>query len=394
MAEWSPKAVHVSLLVVVICAIAGCLASMRGLNAGFAPQQDSTASSILAAQAGLPLTWLKHSPDLSIEAIIAPRPALFGRTGPTLQGESATPMEEPVAADLDIGVDDTKGEEEEEVAQADEEDDEDDEDDNEENAGQAQANHAAELGGQELPKGYKPISFTSNFFKLLRGPRFPVNLSRCALVGSSAILLDRGRGPEIDAYSAVIRVNRIPREASYADMGVRTDVIFGNCRAYDDLSRGVLPTLAGHKVNCKQVSCPKVFVLKYCGKVPRSTLNKCARMGITPAAMGKTVFSAANWAKGQRRSAPMTGVYAFFTFAPLCDSLTVFGFGGGTQASIDGVHYHRPGLHNTDADNQLLDRLLDPAWTEPSHWRRNTTAFNWLKRWVPVLRTKTRIIRD
>eukprot|EP00971_Amphidinium_carterae_P281518 5589069-Amphidinium_carterae.1 len=38
------------------------------------------------------------------------------------------------------------------------------------------------------------------------------------------------------------------REASYADMGKRTDVIFGNCRAYDDLSRGVLPTLAGHKV--------------------------------------------------------------------------------------------------------------------------------------------------
>mmetsp|Transcript_11849 Transcript_11849/g.16997 ORF Transcript_11849/g.16997 Transcript_11849/m.16997 type:complete len:196 (+) Transcript_11849:117-704(+) len=166
MAEWAPKAVHVALLVVVICAVAGCLASMRGLDVRYAPQQDPTATTILAAQSGVPLAWLKHSPDLSIEAIIAPRPVLFGRRPSMMATESATPMEEPVAGDLDVGADETA--DEEEVGQVDEEDDEDDEDDNEENAGKAQANNAVDPSGQELPTGYKPISFTSNFFKLLR----------------------------------------------------------------------------------------------------------------------------------------------------------------------------------------------------------------------------------
>eukprot|EP00971_Amphidinium_carterae_P004331 86447-Amphidinium_carterae.1 len=38
------------------------------------------------------------------QAIIAPRPVLFGRRPSMMATESATPMEEPVAGDLDVGV--------------------------------------------------------------------------------------------------------------------------------------------------------------------------------------------------------------------------------------------------------------------------------------------------
>ncbi|CAK0872648.1 unnamed protein product, partial [Prorocentrum cordatum] len=54
----------------------------------------------------------------------------------------------------------------------------------------------------------------------------PLPMKRCALVGGSSILHDRGLGPEIDAHDTVIRVNRLPTPAFFADWGRRTDIYF------------------------------------------------------------------------------------------------------------------------------------------------------------------------
>jgi len=256
------------------------------------------------------------------------------------------------------------------------------------------------------PRGLKPASETDPFFEMLTTRSMPVNLSRCALVGSSAILLNRSLGDEIDGYSAVIRVNRIPRKSTWPDMGRKTDILFGNCRSWYDLKEGknMVPTLGGKRMHCtKQSFCPKTWVLKHCvnrfgpfsfepeelRRLWRTPIGRMKVPVLTAADRSARDFDSYNTA------APMTGVYAFFTFAPLCDSLTVYGFGGG-KASIDGVHFHRPGLHSTDRDNDLLDAMLQESYRIASECRQRpkTSSCLWLRRWIPRIRESTRIVRD
>mmetsp|Transcript_26514 Transcript_26514/g.61880 ORF Transcript_26514/g.61880 Transcript_26514/m.61880 type:complete len:386 (+) Transcript_26514:79-1236(+) len=254
------------------------------------------------------------------------------------------------------------------------------------------------------PRGVKRESELEPFIEMFNSKLLPVNLSRCALVGSSAILLNRSLGEEIDGHSAVIRVNRIPRKATWSDMGRKTDILFGNCRAWYDLKEGksMVPTLGGKRMHCTSQSfCPKTWVLKQCQNrngAFKFEPEELKRLWGTPIGqMNLPVLTAADrsaraWDPNSG-AAPMTGVYAFFTFAPLCESLTVYGFGGG-KASIDGVHFHRPGLHSTDRDNDLLDGLLSRKYEIASECRsRKTSSCQWLKRWVPELQKHTRILR-
>jgi len=256
------------------------------------------------------------------------------------------------------------------------------------------------------PRGFKRASETEPFFDMITSRDMPVNLSRCALVGSSAILLNRSLGAEIDGYSAVIRVNRIPRKATWPDMGRKTDVLFGNCRAWFDLKEGknMVPTLGGKRMHCTgQSFCPKTWVLKHCinrfGPLAFEP-EELRRLWRTPIGHMKVpVLTAADRSARDydlyNTAAPMTGVYAFFTFAPLCDSLTVYGFGGG-KASIDGVHFHRPGLHSTDRDNDLLDSMLEDSYQIASECRHKlkTSSCQWLRRWIPRIQQSTQIMRD
>ncbi|CAK0895417.1 unnamed protein product, partial [Prorocentrum cordatum] len=53
-----------------------------------------------------------------------------------------------------------------------------------------------------------------------------IDLARCALVGASGSMSGSGLGAEIDAHTAVIRLDRMPTEEFRADFGGRTDFLF------------------------------------------------------------------------------------------------------------------------------------------------------------------------
>ncbi|CAK0788273.1 unnamed protein product [Prorocentrum cordatum] len=62
---------------------------------------------------------------------------------------------------------------------------------------------------------------------------FPASLGSCALVGSGGALKGRGIGGEINAHdtfvcASAVRVNRVPSEPYYSDLGSKTNVFYSN----------------------------------------------------------------------------------------------------------------------------------------------------------------------
>lgn len=158
-----------------------------------------------------------------------------------------------------------------------------------------------------------------------------ISYGKCALVGSSADLTGRGQGIMIDDHDTVIRVNRVPGEPHKQDFGRRTDVLF-----LDPISEGKVRitesgvsyrSLGGTGSQCQMnsASCPwKAIILKADSSSNSRAMAEWAELPLvrTSKDIGDFVQRLRN------RTAATTGFYAFVTFSLLCDSLTVYGFGG------------------------------------------------------------------
>lgn len=78
--------------------------------------------------------------------------------------------------------------------------------------------------------------------------RFPSTMGRCAVVGSSSILLGAGWGAYIDTYDVVWRVNMPPTVGYEVDVGHRTDIYVVNGRHFGyDRWIGKTPFVSGER---------------------------------------------------------------------------------------------------------------------------------------------------
>eukprot|EP00928_Gymnodinium_smaydae_P092585 TRINITY_DN76485_c0_g1_i1.p1 TRINITY_DN76485_c0_g1~~TRINITY_DN76485_c0_g1_i1.p1 ORF type:complete len:363 (+),score=37.79 TRINITY_DN76485_c0_g1_i1:84-1172(+) len=244
--------------------------------------------------------------------------------------------------------------------------------------------------------------------------RFPQTLGRCALIGGGSSLVGRGRGPEIDSYDTVIRVNRIPTELYFADVGRKTDVYFadahhlfanGSCE-YLVMGTGasipcsLRPETSSSAAHAAERGCPfQLLVLKGSDVAEKPRPGKLwaekfplERPGWRPE---RTRIPVAHQSEGVNGAAyffpalvrkhlfiwtrrrPTNGLQALLTFAPLCESLSLFGFAG--NASADG--HGMGGFHDFDGEHLLLARLAAGTLRD-DEWLLDHEAPTGVSRWL------------
>jgi hypothetical protein len=186
-------------------------------------------------------------------------------------------------------------------------------------------------------------------------------------VGSGGSLKGKGIGGQIDQHDTVIRVNRVPSEPYFSDLGAKTDVFYSNSATdtYPAGEIGVWVTkmveglAIGEKIWCRfehpiglPESCPFRHLI-----VARSTKYGLDRVGErdgTPFRIendNQPPFAVSHPSLALEtfywNAAPMQGFYisgglkGFFTVAPMCSSITLYGFAGSGNVdnhSIDTVH--------------------------------------------------------
>uniref|UniRef100_A0A7S4W9B1 Uncharacterized protein n=1 Tax=Alexandrium monilatum TaxID=311494 RepID=A0A7S4W9B1_9DINO len=220
----------------------------------------------------------------------------------------------------------------------------------------------------------------------------PFRFERCALVGSSPILRGQGRGFEIDMHDTVIRVNRVPQQKYYEDYGQRTDILFAGpgWQSHEIFTRrGLRVETMGLAEFKKAELCPywggpacrftaivltalpETYPLDKPGWRPNRTAFPFGVVGsiTTDVAAGFAGFHTTKppfYLGGVRKVPwPTNGFYSLITFAPICTTLELFGFGG--NGTADG-HGFDMSLHNLSYDHYLMDRivggqLVDSDWS-------------------------------
>jgi len=201
-----------------------------------------------------------------------------------------------------------------------------------------------------------------------RGPGLErLDLTRCALVGGSSIMVGAGAGEQIDAYDTVIRVNRFPPEDPTVarDFGTKTDVFFinhplRNSESVDMLRRG---RSTPGKISCKEMDNCKTAAIVQRGDNPCDpqemtrywgrdhSMTACVRHNVSILA-----YSFAPLHGFQ----PSTGFQAFLAFLPLCKELDLFGFGG--RATSDG-HGEWEG-HNLYEEHRIQSTIASREWSK------------------------------
>lgn len=209
--------------------------------------------------------------------------------------------------------------------------------------------------------------------------QLPRSFGSCALVGSGGSLKGRGIGDQIDQHDTVIRVNRVPSELYFSDLGAKTDVFYSNS-ATDTYPAGELGVWVtrmveglsiGEKLWCRfedpigiPENCPFRHLI-----VARSTKYGLDRVGERdgmpftieddnqpPFAVShpSLALEAFYW-----NTAPMQGFYisgglkAFFTVAPMCDSITLYGFAG--SGNVD--NHTIDTVHSFETEHEWLHRI-------------------------------------
>lgn len=207
---------------------------------------------------------------------------------------------------------------------------------------------------------------------------FPSTLGSCALVGSGGALRGGGAGGRINMHDTVIRVNRVPTESYYADLGSKTTVFYSNSATdtYPSGQTGVWITKIqpGNKVGSKlwcqfqrpnavQGSCPfdRLVVARSTKFGSDRILEKSKPFRIPE--HHQPPFSVSHPSLALEtfywNSAPMEGYYtsgglkAFFTIAPMCESITLYGFVG--SGNLD--NHTIDGVHNFELEHQWLQRM-------------------------------------
>ena len=230
-----------------------------------------------------------------------------------------------------------------------------------------------------------------------RLPSLPARLDRCALVGSGSALLGSRLGPEIDSHDTVIRVNRLPSPRLYPDFGKRTDILMAevmllqDCSSYRDAYLG-----QDQETSCPfqgQQRCQYTSIifrgLAARERFPRKDpgcIPKCnAPPGPACGEMAPDVRHAVQRFPAIGSHLPSAGFESFWTMAPLCNSIRLYGFGGGANA--DG-HFMNQRTHNYSAEHRVLFQVVsglypDSGW-EPTRGHPNRTdayvrTFAWFR---------------
>lgn len=211
-----------------------------------------------------------------------------------------------------------------------------------------------------------------------------INLTRCALVEASGVS-GSGLGAEIDAHTAVIRLDRMPTEEFRGDLGGRTDFLFLG-RASDGsvaLGGGEEPEVWG----CHDVEgCDGASV------IVRADLDSCDPghmayvwgkshpiVGCQHKNISRIVATGFSALRGFLAS---TGTQAFFTFLPLCDELDLYGFEG--QSTADGT-----GGRTLHEEHRIQGMIAAGLWDELP-WRNEFGEAEWLREHAARVRIVTR----
>eukprot|EP00746_Dinoflagellata_sp_MGD_P154537 gnl/MRDRNA2_/MRDRNA2_84870_c2_seq1.p1 gnl/MRDRNA2_/MRDRNA2_84870_c2~~gnl/MRDRNA2_/MRDRNA2_84870_c2_seq1.p1 ORF type:complete len:365 (+),score=40.38 gnl/MRDRNA2_/MRDRNA2_84870_c2_seq1:342-1436(+) len=211
----------------------------------------------------------------------------------------------------------------------------------------------------------------------------PVHLKRCALVGSSNYLVGRRLGREIDDHDIVIRVNRLPTPTFIEDFGNKTDVYFSevtrfrSCAGFMDnflsFSGKQSPRTDWCNFTGKQPCRYKVFILKgsdfrmpevFPGDEPGCKLV-CSAPDLVCGEQATEIFQVVTWLP-RLKQIPTSGLQAFFTFAPICSSMRLYGFGGEGTADH---HFSNTKTHNYDLEHEILHRIINASFSD-SDWER------------------------
>lgn len=216
---------------------------------------------------------------------------------------------------------------------------------------------------------------TSHLIETISDQSFPSRLGRCAVVGSGSGLLSRGAGDTIDQHDTVIRVNRIPNDKFFADVGRRTDIYFVNLDKDYQLRPNTtsvreLGSVRGFRLCNLQtgIGCPFKAIL-----FEGNPNGGYERQEHTAIPVGYQVDdlhylehrflpvynSEKSFAEG--RHLPTGGLKVLLTFAPLCDSISLYGFSGsaanGKATAIDG-HIAPTSHHDFKAEHEFLDHII------------------------------------
>mmetsp|Transcript_66840 Transcript_66840/g.159974 ORF Transcript_66840/g.159974 Transcript_66840/m.159974 type:complete len:400 (+) Transcript_66840:195-1394(+) len=188
--------------------------------------------------------------------------------------------------------------------------------------------------------------------------KMPFRFHSCALIGSSSLMLGLGLGKQIERHDTIIRVNRLPNASMQPDFGSRTDVLFVN--RFTLSAEMKVDILGGGSLSCTESprKCKKLIgALIFKGSGPSRPWGKYTRyMRAFPFPIGHQLNENARIAirmpvfqmgKGHVTS----GFMGFLAFAPLCSTITLYGFGG--SSSADG---HSEKKHYLKGEHELLRR--------------------------------------
>lgn len=190
----------------------------------------------------------------------------------------------------------------------------------------------------------------------------------------------------------MIRINKLPLAGHAQDVGSRTDVYFAGAVS-EDVDRMVESGYdmqflwGGHRIcqyddgDCPFVdlvfnhgvsACGEPFAQKYPRWKPGWFPPKSS---FTVAHQSDALFGAVLYAMKTylNRKRATSGLQAFFTFAPLCRTMTLIGFSG--MSTVDGHRLSKgtTGVHDIAAEHRLLDWMIDGQSFSDMHPLRNVS---------------------
>jgi len=223
-----------------------------------------------------------------------------------------------------------------------------------------------------------------------RSPR--QQFCRCALVGSSGTLKGKGLGDLIDSHDTVIRINRLPLPQHFKDFGNKTDIYFAepgygfgepnyenHVNFFGDQNGGQF-TIQSFENEVDGVRARTNCSLKYggydCNRFATLIMKGSDAVRFRKKGLpfknrfplndpgwqpDQTAFPVGYQQNDVNRAVfrvldakqPSNGFHAFLTFAPLCGSMTLFGFDGSTTYD---KHDMNP-VHNLEKEHWIYDKL-------------------------------------
>lgn len=211
------------------------------------------------------------------------------------------------------------------------------------------------------------------------------DLGTCAVVGSSSMLSGKGRGPDIDGHDTVIRVNRVPTPAFFGDFGNKTSIFFGNSYA----RRGSVRLFGGAWQPVARDSRGLFSRLVMNSWVPPPNWTNVSKVWRdAPYPVGYVADWVMRYAFAFTASHPLptAGLFALLAFAPVCDRLDIYGFGGLDTADHHVMNVHH--VHDINAEHALIDRIANDTLTDSDISSRDMTRAKELRRFVSQLRGK------